>query len=359
MSRIAVAGAAGFIGSHVVEHLANDHDLVAIDRPGANLSIARAAGATTRCLDLCDPEAAQAAFADCELLVNATGLFDLAASEEQLQAVNVRLGERIVEAARDAGVRRAVHLSSVAVYGAPARVPMGEDGPFNPRNAYERSKRDGERAVMKQADIEVTTLRPTLVYGARSRYGHAMMIAMAAQAAALGIKRLPLVAGGPRGHHVHVHDVARAVELLLFHDDAPGRCFNVADDAPLGVGDSVIAIAEHFGLRNFGSAGRQAWRVLRLLLGVLPERAVTRLNNHLARGHRALERRGMHSELTPRLDRDWLGYFKGEFMFDTGRLKSLGFQLSHPDFRASIGGVIDWYVAEGWLPQPQSHERAA
>ena len=356
MTTIAVAGAGGFIGSHVVERLAaGRHPVVAIDRDGADLSIAERAGAEVRRADLLQPGAAESALRSCERVVNATGLFDLSASEAQLDKINVELTARIARGAARAGARRLVHISSVAVYGKPARRPMHEGGQKRPRNPYEITKRRGERAALRSDVPEVAVLRPTLVYGPRSAYGQAMMIATAAQARALGARRLPLIAGGPLGHHVHVEDVAQAVELAAFVDDAKGRCFNVADDTPLPFGDSLMAIARAFGLdglfpsRPHFTLAAPLWTLVGKLTRGVPSALLERLNNQLARGHRALKKHGFEARLRPRFDRDWLQYLAGDYVFDTRALGSLGFVAQHTDFRASIRSVVGWYRRHRWI----------
>jgi nucleoside-diphosphate-sugar epimerase len=354
MTTIAVAGAAGFIGLHAVERLrADGHRVIAVDRPGADLDAAGAAGALLRRADLARGTEAVGALEGADVVVNATGLFDLGAAPATLEEVNADLARVIVRAARAAGARRLVHVSSVAVYGRPSLLPMPEEGAQRPRNAYERSKRDGEHAALDEHDrgIDVVVLRPTLVYGPRSRYGHALVIALAAQARALAVRRLPFLRGGPLCHSVHVEDVASAIEIAATHPDAPGRAFNVADDVPLPVGDSLSAIASLFGLAvGPARASVPAWAVLRRVLPVVPGRALARLNDELARGHRLLERQGRAPRIRPRIDAEWLRYASGEHVYDTSRLRSLGFAPRHPDFRAAIRGVVDWYRSAGFLP---------
>jgi len=248
-------------------------------------------------------------------------------------------------------------VSSVAVYGKPCRKPMPEHAPQQPSSAYECTKQRGERAVLdeQREGFEVSVARPTLVYGPRSTYGQAMMIAAAAQAAALGARRVPLIEGGPLGHHVHVEDVARAVELLCFHPDAPGRCFNIADDQPLPFGDSLLSIAKVLGLKGLSLQRlgtvlpRPLWRVIGALSRRLPSGVLDKLNRQLERGHRALRKRGIEARLLPHFDRGWLQYLSGDYVFDTTRLRELGFSPKHGDFRRSIGSVIDWYRQHGWI----------
>ncbi len=350
-----VAGAGGFIGSHIVEELRRGgHPVTALDRAGTDLSIARSAGAATRVGDLADGESLVGALQGVQVAINATGLFDLSASPSALRAVNVDAAWSFAEATRRAGVRRLVHLSSVAVYGRPGITPCPEEGPTGPRSAYERTKLEGERAVvaLHGQGLEVAVLRPTLVYGPRSRYGHALFIALVTQLRALGRTRFPVALGGPLGHHVHVTDVARAAFLCATHPDAAGRAFNVADEAPLGLGDTFAAIVEASGLAPAPSLrpGR-AWPAIGWLLSHLPASLLRWYNGRLARGHQALARRGFETVLVPRLDRDWLGYFSGSYVYDTSRLRAIGFRCRYPRFREAIGEVVQWYRSAGWLPE--------
>jgi nucleoside-diphosphate-sugar epimerase len=357
MPTFTVAGAAGFIGSHVVEQLRRSgHAVVATDRPGADLALARAAGAKVMEADLADPLGLAKTLEGSDSAINATGLFDLGASLELLTKINIDGARTFTETARSAGVKRLVHLSSVAVYGRPARAPMSEEGPYRPRNPYEQTKLGGELAAtgFHGKGIDVAVVRPTLVYGPRSRYGQALFIAMLAQRRALGGRRFPLIGGGPRGHHVHVADVARASILCATHPNAGGRAFNVADQTPLGLGETFGAMLDTTGLVAWPQTeSRFLWRLMMLGLEIVPDFALRAFNKGLQRGHDYLVKKGLQPFLSPRLDRDWISYFNGEFVYDTAQLSSLGFTWEHPDLRKSIGGVVDWYRAQGWLPAPK------
>ncbi|HUB09168.1 MAG TPA: NAD-dependent epimerase/dehydratase family protein [Myxococcales bacterium] len=359
----AVAGAAGFIGSHVVEVLrAAGHRVIATDRPGADLSVAREAGAEIREADLADPPTLRDTLEGCEIAVNGTGLFDLGASHEVLARVNVAGAKAFADAARSSRVRRLVHISSVSIYGLPERIPMNEDGPYHPRNPYEKTKLEGEQAVagMHAPSFEVAVLRPTLVYGPRSRYGQGLFVAMLAQMRAFGGRRFPLLAGGPVGQHVHVRDVARAAVLCGTHPEAAGRAFNVADRVPLGFGETVGALLDACGIQAAPRIkSRLVARAGIAALAHAPSFAISRFNRQLQKGHEILVSRGLAPQLRPRLDRDWLQYFNGDFVFDTSRLASLGFTWEHPDLRTSIADVVRWYEAAGWLPLPRAKRETA
>src|SRR5205085_9028414 len=87
-----------------------------------------------------------------------------------LRRDNVDVTARLARAARRAGVARFIHVSSVKVNGEwtrPGR-PFRPTDPPAPQNAYARSKRDGERALLEVASgstIAVAVLRLPMVYG--------------------------------------------------------------------------------------------------------------------------------------------------------------------------------------------------
>jgi nucleoside-diphosphate-sugar epimerase len=87
--------------------------------------------------------------------------------EPLMQRVNHDGAARLADAAARAGVRLFVHLSSVGVYGAPKHAGVvDESRPHAPRNAYERSKDAGERAVRERcaaAAVDCIVLQPSNV----------------------------------------------------------------------------------------------------------------------------------------------------------------------------------------------------
>jgi UDP-glucose-4-epimerase GalE len=89
---------------------------------------------------------------------------------------NVAGGVTLLEALREAGVRRFVFSSSAAVYGSPAAVPIREDAPLAPVNPYGETKRTFEGALSSYAaayGLRSVSLRYFNVAGASVRNGEA------------------------------------------------------------------------------------------------------------------------------------------------------------------------------------------
>jgi nucleoside-diphosphate-sugar epimerase len=167
--RIGVLGGAGFIGGHLVAHLA-------------------AAGHQVRVGDIAEWRGEQAEFVPCDVreleqvrtfIRGLDAVFNLAAEHRddvrplaRYEAVNVGGAQVLCDAARQAGVGQLLFTSSVAVYGIPEGVAT-EESPLRPFNEYGRTKRDAEVVYRAWAEEvpsrRLAIVRPTVVFGAGNR----------------------------------------------------------------------------------------------------------------------------------------------------------------------------------------------
>lgn len=166
VGRALVTGATGFVGARVVERLLCRQVPV---RMLVRHRLAR--GATAPGLervhgDVTQPESLRAAAAGCDVV------FHCAWGGESLadaRRINVEGTRHVIEAAAEAGVRRVVHLSTMAVHGDALPAELTEDFPLvTGGDAYGVSKAEGEQlafALGRARGVEVVALRPTLVYG--------------------------------------------------------------------------------------------------------------------------------------------------------------------------------------------------
>lgn len=146
--------------------------------------------------------------------------------EEEYRRVNVDGTRLLLEAARRAGCRRFVFLSSVQAMGETASARLDEGSEPHPATAYGRSKLAAEALVLDPAlsPPHACCLRPPLVYGPGQKGNLQRMIRAVDQ----GLFP-PLPETGNRRSMVHVQDVVDAAVLAAAHPGARGRTYIVTD----------------------------------------------------------------------------------------------------------------------------------
>jgi dihydroflavonol-4-reductase len=119
--------------------------------------------------DVTDPESVGAAVDGCELVFNAMGVPEQWVRDEGLfERVNARGTENVVREARDAGVRRVVHTSTIDVFEAEPGERFDESRlATRPKGTvYERSKQLAEHlALAARGEMELVFVNPAAVYG--------------------------------------------------------------------------------------------------------------------------------------------------------------------------------------------------
>jgi len=176
-----VTGGAGFIGSHLVERLLRDgHRVIVLD----NLSNGRRenlAGIPDRSLlefhqaDVSDYKTVSPFFAGVDWVFHLAALADIVPSIETpllYHRSNVDGTAAVLEAARQAGVKRFIYAASSSCYGIPDIYPTPETAPIRPQYPYALTKNVGEQYLFHWGRIyqlPVIALRFFNVYGPRSR----------------------------------------------------------------------------------------------------------------------------------------------------------------------------------------------
>lgn len=229
--KIAVVGATGFVGSHLVPHLVDrGHEVIAVSRSGRRLP---------QWTDAVEPRAADVAGGHPDAaLAGADAVVHLAAIPREIggrtfEAVNVRGTQRVVEAAQRIGVRRFVHLSVLGV---------ADD----PRLAYLYSKWRGEDAV-RSSGLEWVVLRPSLMFGTGD--GFFNLVKTTLRWWSPGVVAIP-GQGDARFQPLSVDDLAIAVEKSLTDADRARSVYELGGPAYLSYRDIVDEVMRVTGMRR-------------------------------------------------------------------------------------------------------------
>lgn len=231
--RVLVTGAAGFIGSHVVERLvAEGHSVRAFVR-----SVERAQQVLPREVELAlgdvrDQGSLVRAADGIRCVVHTAARTTDWGPWAEFEATTVQGTQRTVEAACRAGVERLVLVSTTAVYDA-AVVRSGhvtEDAPRTQDrgrgNRYGYAKALAEERVLAAhaaGKLKVTVLRPGWVYGPRDRTMFPRILEFLRDPTSVWIS-----GHDPNVALVYVTDVADAISRATTNEAAPGRAFNVS-----------------------------------------------------------------------------------------------------------------------------------
>jgi len=165
--RWAITGGAGFLGLHLARRLlASGHevrtlDLAPLDDAKLEQNVEELRG------DVRDLSAAARLVQGADVLVHAAAALPIQASRESIRTVNVGGTGVAFAAAADAGVGRAVLISSTAVYGVPKHHPIAEDAPLVGVGHYGESKIDAEEVARDfgRRGLEVVIVRPKTFIG--------------------------------------------------------------------------------------------------------------------------------------------------------------------------------------------------
>ena len=240
MSTILVTGASGFVGSHVVPELIDaGHRVVALSRSQRSaatvlgrLDPGRQQAVEIRDGDVVRRETLAGAFVGIDAVVHLAAIPRDRDGGATLRLVNTEGTRNVVVAARDAGVRRFVHLGALGV----------ED---LPELHYASSKAKAE-ALVRESGLDWTILRPSLLFGERDGFFNILA----------GLVRIsPLVVpipgrGDARFQPLAISDLARIVAQALGAPDTIGRSFDLGGPRVWTYREILVEVLSAMGKRR-------------------------------------------------------------------------------------------------------------
>lgn len=325
MTTYALTGATGFLGGHTLDRLLETgHSVRALVRSPDGAERLRQRGVDVVTGQITDRAAAAQTFAGCDVVLHIAAALDGPYGVQH--HTNVEGTRAVMHAAADAGVRRVVHVSTIAVYASPLHGSIDEDAPTVPGvYAYSVTKKLAEDVVCAagaQRGIDWAILRPGMIYGPGARTWTEALFRLATAP----VTPFPL-GGQGRAQPIFVSDVIDLLLLLAGHPDASGRAFNCAPDPAPTWRDWLTAYARVAGTEP-------NWLPIpRWLIEALAGTAM--LISPPASFLRELP--------------DLTSFVTGDKTFSTARARALGWSPRF-DLMAGARACADWLRQRGLLP---------
>jgi UDP-glucose 4-epimerase len=269
---VVVTGAAGFIGSNLVDRLVEDGNrVIGIDNFSTGLRrFLECSPDNPRFrlveTDLLDLGALKSAFEGAvevyHLAANADVRFGTEHPRKDLEQ-NTIATYNVLEAMRDNGVKKLAFSSTGSVYGEARVIPTPEDAPFPVQTSlYGASKAAGEgliAAYCESFDFEACIFRFVSILGERYTHGHVFDFYRQLKAHPNELRVLGN--GRQRKSYLHVQDCVDAILVAMARGRDKVNIYNLGVDGYCEVNDSIGWISDALGVspRLFYSGGDRGW----------------------------------------------------------------------------------------------------
>ncbi len=243
-----VTGASGLLGSHIAEQLLERGERVrAFVRPTSDTTFLRQLGVELAAGDLTDPDSLRRAVAGADVVYHCAARVGDWGPWRAFQREVIDATANLLDACRDAGVGRVLHVSSIIVYGHPhiRQEQFTEDEPLGQNlwmwDNYCRAKVRAEE-LCRQYPGGLTIVRPSWIYGPRDRTTLPRVL-KALDAGRVGI----LGAGDNLLNVVYAGDVAEGAILAANHPQAKGQAYNLSSEGEVTQLDFLNLLSDLLG----------------------------------------------------------------------------------------------------------------
>jgi len=247
-----VTGATGLLGSHIVEQLTQaGRPVRALVRATSDTRLLDEWGVEKVVGDVTDPASLPAALQDVDTVYHAAAQVGDWGPWKQFVSITIDGTRNMLAAARDAGVKRFLHISSISAYGHPdgEGLVLDETAPLGVSlhkwSYYSRAKVAAEQlawAAHEAGEVPVTVVKPSWLYGPRDRASMPRIIrairAGKAKIIGKGDNQLNLTYAG---------NEAEGCILAATKEGTLGESYNLSNDGEITQAGYMNKIAECLG----------------------------------------------------------------------------------------------------------------
>ena len=224
---VLVTGGTGFVGQQVIKELLHrGHEARCLLRPGSEKKLPQAEDVQVVSGDVNQPQSLPPAMQGCDAVIHLVGIIrEFPHRNITFQKLHVEATANVVAAARQANIRRYLHMSALEAKPAPVA-------------SYHQTKQQAEALVMASG-LTYTIFRPSIIYGP----GDAFIKLFQQQIETLRL--VPVIGDGRyQLQPVPVWQVAQGFALALEKPNSENRSYDVGGPDPVTFNDLIDALAQ-------------------------------------------------------------------------------------------------------------------
>ncbi len=246
--RIFITGATGFIGSHLATRLASEgHALRCLARQTSDLTLLKRLNAEICFADINDRAALSRALEGVECVYHTSGAVGEWLPKEYARMINVEGTRRLLEASKEAGISRFVHVSSLAVLGMRHHHNTPADAPYRMTgDVYADTKIESEKAVRefcRRHSFPAVIVRPGFVFGAHDRRFLPRIVTLLKEGRFIFLGK-----GDNTMNVVYIDNLIDVLKEAGFREGIEGRIYNVTNRDKVTMREFIFAVCDILGV---------------------------------------------------------------------------------------------------------------
>lgn len=247
---IFITGATGFIGSHLAERLASKgHKLRCLARETSDTEILSKLNAEITAADMNDPSGLKKALEGIEIVYHCAAMVGEWLHKEEADKINISGTKNLLDASVAAGVKRFVHVSSLAVLGMKHHYNTPPEAPYSlTGDIYSDTKIESEKIVMdyyRRKGLPIVIIRPGFVFGLRDRRFLPRILKL------LNENKFAFLGSGNNIMNlVYIDNLIDVLTEAAVNEKAIGQKYNVTNKDKITMRDFIYMISDICGIKR-------------------------------------------------------------------------------------------------------------
>jgi nucleoside-diphosphate-sugar epimerase len=306
-----ITGATGFIGNAITKALKQcDKNVYGLIRKTEQAEMLQMDNINYRMGDIRDKASLKVAFRDMHVVVHSAGLVSDWGRPEEFVQINFHGTRNVLEVCSELNIKRVIYISTADIFGYQVDYPVNEDSPIKRTSSwYAKSKIMAEELVrqyVNNRELEITIIYPTWVYGKGDRHFVPEIIKN------IRSRRMTFFGNSQRNLFglSYIENLCQAICFLIDHPGSSGERFLISDEPQITFHEFVNMLARKAGYKEV-HLNLPYW--LAYMIACMMELGYTALNKN-------------QRPLLTRYEVTWFGH---SIIYDTTKLKSLGFKQTY------------------------------